>query len=858
MSLVVTHNLAAINTNRNLYSTNNSLNKSLEKLSSGYRINVGADGPADLVISEQLRAQTTGLERAVRNTTEAINVLSITEGALNEMNSILKDMKALAVHAANNGITSPEQVEADQAELDSGIATLNRIANATKYSDQFLLNGSKDLTYNVSTEIKGTQNNTLVDSGSSEFTQIFKRDGFSVTIGFSGTKNADEKTYIGDASMTNQAAKAYLEIDTTEDSISQVDENGNLTQSQSFILTGSLGSKQFTFGEGTSISQVVSAISNYSGSTGIDAALTFNTDQKINQTVATASADVSSYANATTIGITSKRAVGDLVMFDNYTTDSSGDLKLLVNKLDTALAGVHYGYNTDGQGRIYIKITGDDTYELYKDESLSEESLVGSGTSGSAMVEQNHSGLADLKITLSGDGKYGDVAYISTGNISLDEENVSYSGIMVDETDAQSASAAANNTFAMSTSIASGVQLGINTSSDGKIYTKVVVDNAGKATVYAYKDAAMRDEDLVAKSTDDIDLSSADAVILNAAWNDERTASTGLALHLNLNDSAAENFEDEGTYDGSITFSNLGARVYTTEYGSDALLQVQQLEGGIFTYYDQPGKASSATLIEAGGTGTTYSATGQDATINVNGEQMKTSGLTLNLSTADVTAKIVFNEGKTGSTTIAQVGYGEGSVFTKNTSLTLTYEAADSGYYSAMLNNANHNTNETINHFQGGMQLQLGEGSGDQERTVIAVKSMAVENMGRVKVTAQFDPDSAVIETRTLSLSDVQGGQIASLSQNAELSMKIIEQAITDVSNLRAQIGAVQSNMLQTNENNLQVAIENITKTESNIRDTDMASEMTEYTTQQVLASAGISMLTQANTNAQNVLTLLR
>lgn len=73
-----------------------------------------------------------------------------------------------------------------------------------------------------------------------------------------------------------------------------------------------------------------------------------------------------------------------------------------------------------------------------------------------------------------------------------------------------------------------------------------------------------------------------------------------------------------------------------------------------------------------------------------------------------------------------------------------------------------------------------------------------------------------------------------------------------------AQIGAVQTNLLQTNSNNLEVTIENLTKTESYIRDTDMASEMTAYTSSQILAQAGVSMLSQANSNAQNVLSLLR
>jgi flagellin len=70
MSMVIRSNIAAINTNRNLNSSQNSLQSSLQKLSSGYRINTGADGPADLVISEQLRAQISGLNRAVRNTKE--------------------------------------------------------------------------------------------------------------------------------------------------------------------------------------------------------------------------------------------------------------------------------------------------------------------------------------------------------------------------------------------------------------------------------------------------------------------------------------------------------------------------------------------------------------------------------------------------------------------------------------------------------------------------------------------------------------------------------------------------------------------------------------------------------------------
>ncbi|MDR0361670.1 MAG: hypothetical protein LBJ46_03140 [Planctomycetota bacterium] len=854
MSMIVAHNLAAINTNKNLYGSNRMMNKSLEKLSSGYRINVGADAPADLVISEQLRAQAHGLERAVRNTTEAINVLSIAEGALNEMNSILKKMKALAIHAANNGITSPEQVAADQAEMDSGIQTLERIANTTKYSDQFLLNGSKEITYNVSTDIRGTQNNQLVDTGMSTFNQIFKRQGYQVSFSFTGAIGANAATGIGDAAMNTQAMKSYLEVDAYPESISQVDKDGNLTQAQSFILTGTLGSRQFNMSAGTHVSTLVSQINNVSGSTGIDASLIFNRDQQIN-----AATDAAAAGN---VGVATTSAPSAITMYNNYTTDTTTGTQYLVADSASIDSGdVIYGKNTDGHGSVYVKIIGNGAnagYELYKDASLSKESLIGSGVGGSPSNQHNNSGLS-LKVDLTASASYGDVLKLSFGSIALDGVSASASGN-------------ASTMFALDNSTAAGVQLGINTSSSGKIFIKTTFDAAGNVMVAAYNDDSYDEKHLVAKTADYIpnaDLAVGSSIVLDEIWNREHSAATGLGLTLAVN---AIPTLTNTSQTMEVQFLQLGARVSSSDYGSDAFIQVQQFTGGLFVNYDEPGNYDSAKLIDAGGSGVTYRKFGQDATLNVNGAQMKTKGLKLNLATADIMADIQFNSGHTGTTTIAQVGYNEGTIFTKATALTFTHALDQSGIakadqgsnavnnegFTALLNNACHNTNENVKNFQGGMQLQLGEGSGDQERTVLGIKSLSTASLGRIKLTQQFDPDRAVIETRTLAVKDVMGGQLAALGTDPVSAMKIIEVAISDVASVRAQLGAVQSNMLQTNENNLRVAIENITKTESAIRDTDMAAEMTEFTKNQILSNAGVSMLTQANSMAQNVLQLLR
>ncbi|MFW5856670.1 MAG: flagellin, partial [Planctomycetota bacterium] len=145
---------------------------------------------------------------------------------------------------------------------------------------------------------------------------------------------------------------------------------------------------------------------------------------------------------------------------------------------------------------------------------------------------------------------------------------------------------------------------------------------------------------------------------------------------------------------------------------------------------------------------------------------------------------------------------------------------------------------------------------GDQERTVYSIHSMAVANLGKLKFTDDFD-GSGTETSKTLTLSDLLGGGYASLAVDPIKALSIIDQAIDDVSGLRARIGAFQANMLQTNANSLGVAIENITATESDIRDANMAAETTEFTKNQILVATGTAMLAQANTSSQNVLQLL-
>src|SRR5688500_7889858 len=142
MGLRVNNNIAALNAYRNLSVTDNQMSKSLEKLSSGFRINRAADDAAGLAISEGLRSQIGGLKVAVRNTQDGISVVQTAEGALTETHSILQRMRDLSVQASNAGGINDDAKSAIQSEMGQLKSELNRIASATTFNGKKLLDGT--------------------------------------------------------------------------------------------------------------------------------------------------------------------------------------------------------------------------------------------------------------------------------------------------------------------------------------------------------------------------------------------------------------------------------------------------------------------------------------------------------------------------------------------------------------------------------------------------------------------------------------------------------------------------------------------------------------------------------------------
>ncbi len=142
MGLRINHNVAGMNGHRNLVQNDHELSKSMEKLSSGMRINRASDGPAQLIISEQMRAQIKGLSQAVDNSESAIGMVQTTEAALVEVSNLLVGVRQLAIHAANEGANDKNMQAADQLELSNALATIDRITKNAQFGVKKLLDGS--------------------------------------------------------------------------------------------------------------------------------------------------------------------------------------------------------------------------------------------------------------------------------------------------------------------------------------------------------------------------------------------------------------------------------------------------------------------------------------------------------------------------------------------------------------------------------------------------------------------------------------------------------------------------------------------------------------------------------------------
>jgi flagellin len=250
MSLRINTNVTALNALRNLDQTSSTVSKSIERLSSGLRINNASDDPAGLIISEGLRSQIDGLNQAISNSQDANNLIKTAEGGLTEVNSLLRSIRTLAVHAANTGANDANAAQADQQQIQSAIDTIDRIATQTQFGTKKLLDG----TAGVTAAVVDTQNVSGIAIGGN-FNSLQTQNG---TVSIQVTTAATRAASTGAATYASVNTSLSLVNGGTQGAGGTVVING-----QSLSVSGA-----------DTVQSLINKINNLAGSTGVSANFT--------------------------------------------------------------------------------------------------------------------------------------------------------------------------------------------------------------------------------------------------------------------------------------------------------------------------------------------------------------------------------------------------------------------------------------------------------------------------------------------------------------------------------------------------------------------------------------------------------
>jgi len=247
----INSNIPSLVAQSNLRRANENLNLRLERLSTGLRINKGADDPAGLIISERLRSEIQGIEQGIKNTERASNVIATTEGALSEVSGLLNSIKSLVVEAANTGAFSPEERDANQRAIDSAIDSITRISNTSSFAGLKLLNG--ELGYRTS----GIDDSKILKSQINA-ANFLQREDVQVDV-----------EVVGSA----QQGQLFLRTDFSSNPPFSGGTDGVLASSVTIEVAGPDGVDVLTFVSGQDANTIIDAINARAAKTGVEAEL---------------------------------------------------------------------------------------------------------------------------------------------------------------------------------------------------------------------------------------------------------------------------------------------------------------------------------------------------------------------------------------------------------------------------------------------------------------------------------------------------------------------------------------------------------------------------------------------------------
>ncbi len=742
MSLRINQNVTSLSTYSNLNKTATRMDKSIGKLSSGLRINSAADDAAGLAISEKMRSQISGLNRAKLNAQDGVSMLQTAEGGLGETESIIQRMRELAIQGSNDTLTTNDRLEI-QKEINQLRDAIDDIADSTEYNTKKLLDGSQTALISASSKsISGTANGSGVQGGDFNVSMVVVQGGIS-------------QMQTSQMFMNKDTGNLALGNTKLEDIAQFYDENGvfALDTAQTLTVTGNAETAQFVLDGKMTLNELASALQNaIAGASGLGIK---NSSATV---VSTAQSGVSGLGGY--LQITSGK-IGDVGEFS-----IAGDQAVI-----DALGMTISRHSANNIVQVSTKDASGNTRRVTTSTDVAASLLDGIDLKFASQAAQvaGNGGIVDgLKFTA--DATVGFSFKVGTATVNI------------------------NTNFLASCSYSmEGIAEAIN----AKIAADATAKTSGiEATVV---DGQIR------ISYNPTDPSSPTEIKISAG-----TDVIGLI---------------EGTYTGFVD----GDKDMDCAVQGFTMLQLDAANvSALMTVKITDGANNSETIT----VGTTVSA-GEADLVEINSW---VTSVNATLTTSSVAARV---DAVNGSIAFTSTQLGNKNVsgnpavqsllkIESSSSITAIMSTDLLGYKDGTAKGAG-DTNFRLHVVDNSPSFQIGANQGQNMK--ITISDMSASALGIDK----------------LDMSTTRGAQKA---------IGKLDKALAIVSAERSKIGAFENRMNYT-INNLENAATNLTDSESRVRDLDMAAEMTEFTSAQVLQQAATAMLAQANASGQSVLQLL-
>lgn len=840
MSLRINHNISALNGHRHLLANNRSVASSLEKLSSGLQINRASDDAAGLVISEQMRAQINGLDKAIGNSETAVSMIQTAEAAFEEMSSLLNKARSLALHAANDGANDDNQLLADQAELDNIIGSLARISSYTQFATKKLLDGSLDGVTSTSAGIDRVRPGNLVNNPAI---------------------NARQFTVEVEALVLESHALAGGNADVNQFVFSTPGVTGVETVSASSVLAS--GSTMLV-----TIDERSYRIDAASGGISIADAL-----EEINERIEDDKLDFIVEA-ASSGGISVSRTTVGAADFDSAISFSHAERAS--------------GAGTDATSTLFMANAAgntEDTASVLFSGIAALDELSGSTNFGSTGVIVSYQVLGQTGLTTAN----AEVGAMAGGDIS-------FAAIMADvETDIRAAVTGLSGATISYTTHPSGIDIVLDSNNDQ-------VTGITFEMTFDFPNQPNAERGIVSLELNDLNLTSGQASGLfdladNAALNTTDPSGiviqAGTSVFLDINGEALRFYAGNDTRLDDAATQLQGSLDQTFGVGTFEILAIsgETAVSGLAGFSD-----ATTTMSGAGFVIRTTNPTNQNVNAAI---YFDTTALT---GTDFIVQSTEINTGTIGDTsfnleTLAESGVagvaaisGQPELIIANASGSTIFTQGDDQLNATLTTSSGLNlalTSTTATREGATLTLVDNETNRMFDRIAIEVDSGVMSNgaLGSASLTFETDegalfqiganafqtagvaidnmhPDELgrnVARSRPLkSLADLDSTAESALTNGlAAEAILVIDAAIDEITVTRGRLGAFQSNTLESGLNSLRVANLNLISSESTIRDVDFAAESAEFTRNNILVQSATAMLAQANQLPQNVLQLL-